>query len=50
MTAPAEIRRAANRAARDLLLVADSEKLDGRERDAIGLVRHVCHEIADGER
>jgi hypothetical protein len=51
MTSPdRKLRGAANRAARELLIVSDSDKLDGPERDALALVRWFCQEIADGER
>ena len=50
MSTPSQIKKAADKAARELLIVADSDKLSGQERDAIGLVRWACQEIADGER
>lgn len=48
----ARLKRAAKSAATHLLTVSElaHDRLSGEEKDAIGLVRYACHEIADGDR
>lgn len=48
----AQLKRAAKSAATYLLTVSElaNDRLSGEEKDAIGLVRFACHELADGDR
>ena len=50
VTSTDAVRAAAERAARDLLLVYERAELDGNDQHAISTTRGLCHEVADGDR